>query len=77
MPFWKATLFVALSIATCYYLEVGFKVCWIYNQAKQLSLKFQKQAYRLADMISCNKPEERKQDIDKFLALLQGVLQEV
>lgn len=46
--------------------EVGFKVCWTYNQmqATQLSLKFQKQAHRVADII-CNKPEECKQDIDK------------
>ena len=53
-------------------MEVGYKVCWTYNQAKDLSLKFQKQAHRLADVV-CNKPEECKQEIDMFLALLQGV----
>ena len=72
MPFSKTILIVIFSIASCYYVEVGYKVCWTYNQAKDLSLKFQKQAHRLADVV-CNKPEECKQEIDMFLALLQGV----
>ena len=72
MPFSKAIIFAVYVIATCYYVEEGFKASWTYNQAKGLSLKFQKQAHRLADVI-CNKPEECKQDIDMFVALLQGV----
>ena len=75
---WKTTLLpiIILSVASFYFPQVGFTVSWFFNQGKEASLRLQKAAHALADLI-CNKPEECKQGFDKFFEFLHNIPQDV
>ena len=76
MVSWKTTLLpiLILSIASFHFLQVGFTASWFFNRGKEVSLKLQKAAHGLADLI-CKKPGECKQAYDEFLEFLRDILQ--
>lgn len=78
MFYWKTTIlpFIILSVASLYFPQVGSTVSWFFNHGKQLSLKLQRAAHQLADVI-CNKPEECKLTFDEFFEFLNDVPQEL
>ena len=78
MFYWKTTILpiIILSVASLYFLQVGSTVSWFFNHVKQLSLKLQRAAHQLADVI-CNKPEECKLTFDEFFEFLNEIPQEL
>ena len=78
MFYWKTTIlpFIILSVASLYFPQVGSTVSWFFNHGKQLSLKLQRAAHQLADVI-CNKPEECKLTFDEFFEFLNDIPQEL
>ena len=75
---WKTTLLpiIILSVASFYFPKVGSTVSWFFIQGKEISLRLQKAAHTLADLI-CNRPEECKQGFDEFFEFLHNVPQDV
>ena len=73
---WKTTLlpFIIFWAASFYFLQVGSTVSWFFNHGKEVSLKLQKGAHVLADLI-CKKPQECKQACYEFLEFLRDILQ--
>ena len=78
MVSWKTTIlpFIILTGASFYFPQVGSTVSWFFNHGKQLSLKLQRVAHQLADVI-CNKPEECKLAFDEFFEFLNNIPQEL
>lgn len=73
---WKTTIlpFIILSVASFYFPQVGSTVSWFVNHGKQLSLKLQRAAHQLADVI-CNQPEECKLAFDEFFEFVNDIPQ--
>lgn len=73
---WKMTIlsFIILLVASFYFPQVGSTVSWFLNHGQQLSLKLQRAAHQLEDVI-CNKPEECKLTLDEFFEFLNNIPQ--